>query len=323
MHLNKVNLCWVLSDCRPGHEIQSQTLATHISTNTITHRFILRQPWATMAPRLLPGFPAGLNWPNQQPDFRQPPGVIITTGRKAAAVGKYVCQRYRQQQQSISHIHILDPKDQASNYTWLLLPEHDGRNGDNIITFTGSIHPYDGAWFTQHPSSSTNPLWPVAVLLGNPPANYFKQQLQQDLQRIRQAHDNSALLICGSPRLPKPRQQQIAQWTQANDRVWFSTDDGENPYQFILVNAQHIYVTADSINMMNECAASQAQVSLLARHSIHSAKHQRFMQSLHDRWSAMGERKQPVNNPVHAIEQVIQDRRFQMWLNSPFSSNGG
>lgn len=323
MHLNKVNLCWVLSDCRPGHEIQSQTMASHVATSIITHRFILRQPWATMAPRILPGFHSGLRWSSDQPNFSQAPAVIITTGRKAAAVGKYVCQRYRQQQRVVKHIQILDPKDQASNYTWLLLPEHDGRSGDNIVTFTGSIHPYDSAWFARHQSASNPSNWPVAVLVGKPPARYFKHQLSADLQRIRQAHNHQPLLLCGSPRLPRPEQQKITRWAKPEDHVWFTSDDGDNPYQSILLTAQHIYVTADSINMMNECAASGAQVSLLARDAIRSTKHLSFMQSLQDRWTEFGESRQPIKAPSHAAAEVIQDPRFQNWLNSPFSSSVG
>ncbi len=276
-----------------------------------------------MAPRLIPGFHAGLRWLDGKPQFSTPPEVIITTGRQAAAVGKYVCQRYRQQQQTISHIQILNPKDNPANYQWLLLPKHDGRQGDNIIPFTGSIHPYDAAWFEQKSSGRSPQAGPIAVLLGHPAKAYFKQQLVTDLKQIKAAHDRQPLLICGSPRLPDNEQKRIKQWLQSGDRSWFNANDGDNPYQTILSSAQHIYVTADSINMMNECAASNAQVSLLAEQWVQSQKHQRFIQSLAARWSAIGTTQAEFSKPMHAIAEVWQDPRFQNWLNSPFSSNTG
>ncbi len=322
--MNKVNLCWVFSEGRLGHEIQSTTLAKHIAKQSSTHHFNLRQPWLTLTPRIIPGFHKGLTWrQDKKPQFASPPEVIITTGRIAAAVGKFVSQRFRFQGIQVKHIQILNPKDAAKNYDVLLLPEHDQKSGPNIVTYSGSIHPFDAQWFTQEAHKQVQNTFATALVIGNPPKEYFKQQLSADLKRIRHANHNHSLMVCGSPRLANAHTKLLKSLLKENDQFWFSDADGVNPYQDILRQSRHIYVTADSINMMNECAASSAQVTLLATPWIKSPKHKRFIHALKQRWSDFENSIPPVGTTPYALSQIIQNEMFQKLLNSPTSSNSG
>ncbi len=314
----------MLSEGRKGHEIQSMTLAQRLAHDCSLHTFSLRQPWESFAPRIIPGFQNGFNWQNGKPDFNHPPDIIITTGRKAAAVGKYITQRYRKQSTQLKHIQILNPKDNADNYAVLLIPEHDQKKGPNIIRFVGSIHPFSPQWFSQSVHPSSNQINPIAVIIGNPPSQYFRQEFKTELQQIRVQYPEQPIEICGSPRLSEKIIGAIKPLLNPNDTFWFNLDDGPNPYQTLLQQAKHLFVTADSINMLNECAGSDAPVTLLATNCIQNPKHKRFIDSLTNRWQSFTEHAaKPIVPIPYALDEIINDVNFQKLLKSPSSSNDG
>lgn len=326
MALNKVNLCWVLSDGRRGHEIQSTTLATGLAEQTNILPFYIKQPWDSFTPRLMPLFKRGICWHRGTPNFKQNPDLIITTGRKAAAAGKYVIAKLSR---TVPHIQILHPGDRPSQYDLLLLPAHDQKTGPNIITFNGSIHPYHPTWFNPVNSYHETPC-PV-IMLGNPKAAYFESQWPAELDQIKSSYPGAPLFVCGSPRTQSKIKHRVRGSLSAADNCWFGADDGDNPYVAWMRAASHLFVTTDSINMMNECAASHALVSLLAKDFIPSPKHRRFIDSCVERWTGLAKnnsqeqadlalRTLPVK---YALDQVLADDRLLKLLKSPNSSSGG
>lgn len=328
MHLNKVNLSWVISDGRKGHEIQSLTLAKKMSKQVFVHSFELKQPWATFAPRLFPGFGASINWTNNsQPAMNQCPDLIISTGRKAAAVGKWLKRKLFNKEKKITQWQILNPKDSPENYDLLFIPKHDQITGDNIINYTGSIHPFDQKWHQQQTSNNENK-FNIALIIGNPPDSYFKTDFVRELNQIRLIYPNQNILFCGSPRLSHQHHIIIRSLLSERDICWLKKTDGKNPYQQILQSCQHMFVTADSINMVNECASSRAQVSLLAKSHITSKKHQHFFESINHRLTgfnqSLNQPEQLTQTPLtHPLDEILQDPRFQIFLKSPNSSNFG
>lgn len=321
--MNKVNLCWVISDGRKGHEIQSRTLAERISNNSTTYTFNLKQPWKFFAPKLLPGFDRAMLWAeSKQPNLNHRPNLIITTGRQAAAVGKHLRNKLKHKGLQTKHIQILNPKDDPSNYDLLLLPAHDGCSGNQVINFSGSLHPFDSAWY--HSAPPAPPQFPhVALVMGNPPKHYFKQAFSAELKQIRTCYPNENLLVCGSPRLKEEHVKKIKNQLIENDVFWFDTKDGKNPYHDILRFARHIYVTADSINMINECASSEAQLSILAKTHITSNKHLRFIESIDDRLTDLSTSQTSLPTAIRGIDKVIADDKLQKLLNSPTASSSG
>lgn len=311
----------MISDGRKGHEIQSETLAEHISQTTKTHRFNLKQPWESFAPRIIPGFKHGMNgYQGTGPEYSIKPQLIISTGRKAAAVAKFICQKLKKEHHHVKHIQILNPKDSFKNYDLLLLPEHDNKTGDNIVTFLGSIHPFDTNWFSQTKAPKTSQ---ISLVIGNPSSAYFNKDFSTELNKIRNLYPDKKLLICGSPRLKNKHKKLIKDYLIPKDDFWFNTHDGVNPYQQILQSSPHIFVTSDSINMLNECAASNALVTILASDFIPTKKHQRFINSINNRWNDYDASSISFEKTGYAIEQILNNPRFQKLLNSPTSSNSG
>ncbi len=302
--MNKVNLCWVFSDGRKGHEIQSMTLARALAEQVEFFPFTLKQPWLTFAPRRLPRFDLAING-SIEPQITTPPDLIITTGRIAAAVGKHYKSKLIAQSISCKHIHILNPKDNLNKYDWVLIPEHDDVKGENVINFVGSIHPYNQQWFEQDKDESFNQY--LAIFIGNPKKEYFKNDFAAEIAAIQEHFKESPLYFCGSPRLNPNSKEVIKSLVRAQDKIWLDELDGPNPYESLLKNAKKIFVTSDSINMVNEACASSVPVSILAEKHATSPKHRRFLNSLSNITCAISKEKRTIktNFPDNLIYALV------------------
>ena len=69
--------------------------------------------------------------------------------------------------QSIFNIHIQDPKIDIQNFNFIIVPEHDGIRGDNIITTKGAIHYISGEEIIIA-RKNMQPKNVLAVILGGP-----------------------------------------------------------------------------------------------------------------------------------------------------------
>lgn len=300
--MNKVNLCWVFSDGRKGHEIQSMTLAKALAEQVELFPFTLKQPWLTFAPRRLPRFDLAING-SIEPQITTPPDLIITTGRKAAAVGKHYKSTLSAQSISCKHIQILNPKDNFNKYDWVLIPDHDGVKGENVVNFVGSIHPYNQQWFEQDKDESYSQY--LAIFIGNPKKEYFNKAFAAEIATIQKHFKDSPLYYCGSPRLSPNSKEIIKNLVRAQDKIWLDELDGPNPYESLLKNAKKIFVTSDSINMVNEACASSVPVSILADKYLSSPKHHRFLNSLIKRTCPISSRNKPTTKNNYNINQYL------------------
>ena len=259
-------------------------LAQVLSLKIQLHHFTLRQPWLTFTPRRVPKFELALAWKGSSPNTNHPPDIIITTGRKAAAVGKH----YRNLLKSINHacklIQILNPKDNLNKYDLVLLPQHDDVLGANVVQFQGSIHPYNKQWFKQQ-ESELSPY--IGIVLGNPNRKYFELHFADEISLIRSSFPNTPLYFCGSPRLAQNSKEIISSLVENKDKIWLDETDGVNPYQPLLSSAKKLCVSSDSINMLSESCQSNVPVSVLAKQLTPSPKHQRFIQSIQHRLCAL------------------------------------
>lgn len=307
--MNKVNLCWVISDGRKGHEIQSTTVADHIAHQVKLYTFQSTWIQRMTAPRALGHRLQETHWVDSHPDLTKPPQIIISCGRQAAAAAKTI-----KKQTGCKHIQILNPKGNLTDYDLLLLPKHDAVQGVNICCFTGSIHNIKP---TTNPSKSNES---IAVILGNPAKEYWETHWINDWTRIQNLANH--ISICGSPRLTQHAKSLIRMNAQIeNVNIWLDNSDGENPYQKLLSEAGIFYVTADSINMVNECLATDKEVKLLATNLVQSRRHLSFIDSVTSHLSSR-QKDETVLWP-NPINEIISCTKLQNLLNSPSSFNKG
>ncbi|MCX7545086.1 ELM1/GtrOC1 family putative glycosyltransferase [Marinicella gelatinilytica] len=277
--MNKANKARVLSEGTRGHEIQSLTLAKTLCRQQQITQIRLSAPWDWLLPRLLPGIGAVLK-PQLQDETDS--DFIITTGRRMAGAARWL---RKHQNTQAKYIQILNPGHHFKGFDVVLLPEHDQVHHNKVICFRGNLHPFNQAWFSAHRQVNSTHKPHVAIFIGNPGDNYFEQQFLSDLKQIRSVFNKARIHLCGSPRLKPKTQRFIRSIIKAEEQLWLNHTDGDNPYGFLLANADKIFVTADSINMMNEAGASQAALTLLAKDFVQSKKHRRFIDSITGRLS--------------------------------------
>ena len=303
--LNKVNLCWVLSDGRIGHEIQSLSLAKEIGTDVKLHTFTLKKPWKSITPWRLPFFEQAIQWQNAQPNLDTTPNIIITCGKTAAAVGKHYADTTKAQ-----HIQILNPQDNSQNYDLLIIPEHDRYSASNVITTQGSLHNLNSDTLQQyaqqpHPVLDAIATPVVAVFLGNLGKPFFAT-FEAQCRELASNFSEYSLFLCGSPRMPAGIQQHVRSYAQSNGfKLWLNSQDGDNPYQKLLAMAHHFVVTADSINMVSEACATDKPVSVLGLEHV-SHKHQRFVHSLGERISPPGRGLDKLYQPLQTLQTTLK-----------------
>ncbi|GAA4810946.1 nucleoside-diphosphate sugar epimerase [Marinicella pacifica] len=286
----------VLSEGTRGHEIQSITLAKALAHQYQLEHITVPAPWRWALPYRMMGL--GQRIRSQFSESGVSSRLIISTGRQMAGVGRWL---KKNSPSEAKHVHILNPGYYFQDIDVVLVPQHDRHRYPNAITFRGNLHPFNNQWFKQHARIQNKAT--IALFIGNPGNTYFKQQFKADLQRIREVFKSFKLFLCGSPRLNHETQGFIRGLMKPAESLWLDVCDGDNPYQTLLANADKIFVTADSINMMNEAGASSAAVTLLARDYIPSKKHQRFMQSIEYRLSDFEglDKAQPLPDPVKEL----------------------
>ncbi len=298
--LNKVNLSWVISEGRKGHEIQSMTLAQAISKEVLCHRFQSTAIQNLLAPKPWGHQLQKTQWLTTPPNTLNKPDLIISCGRKAAALAIHM-----KKQCGSPLIQILNPKGDLSPYDLLLLPKHDDTQPSNSCLFTGSIHGVR--------KRTTPDVKMLAIIIGNPHPSYWKNQWPIDYAGWKEK--KAKMFVCGSPRL-SPDAQRLIRSQVDSQNLWLDESDGTNPYPALVNEASEFAVTSDSINMINECMATGHPVQIIGQHDHLSTRHQRFLKSVlaHQNTSA---------NWPQPLEEILHCSELQNLLNSPTSSKSG
>lgn len=170
-------------------------------------------------------------------------------------------------------VQLQDPRVNPREFDVVVPPIHDGLEGPNVLPIVGSCHrvtperisaaleEYRAVALEDLPSPR------FAVLIGG-------KSKRQDIsaRRARDISDSLAavqretggtLLATLSRRTGAAARMQFRTWLAPHCEVFYE-GDGANPYPAILGAADHIFVTADSVNMAAEAAATAKPVHVLA-----------------------------------------------------------
>lgn len=265
---------WIITDGGAGNLRQARALARAAGMHAGEMNISLRAPWSWLSPHL-PGS-AGLALAGPcAARFGPPwPRLAIGCGRQAAWVTRYVHQHA---QGRCFCVQILNPGASARHWDLLITPKHDEIEGDNVLSPIGSLNPVDSTWLAtaraDFPALADLPRPRVAVLLGGPRQGIeFDESHAQALiggLRARHAGEGGSLLLCASPRTPAAFAQTMRQaLSDLPGMAWLGGADGVNPYAGLLAWADHIVVTADSVNMLSEAAASGSPVHTVVPNAL-------------------------------------------------------
>lgn len=251
----------VLSCGKAGHDVNSLGIAAALGGDVVVMRvephplFAFFAPWGPPDPSEMLDY----NWPD----------IIIASGRVTAPVLRAMGAK------SKGHaftLYLQDPRAWRSRFDMIWMPQHDQATGPNIVktlTSPHSLRPNDLAQARERPDPRIASLQAprLAISLGGPGgAHIFTPSDHKAIVDIARsgAQAGYSLMITPSRRTP-PELMQALREALADlppGRCFIWDGAGDNPYVAMLANADCIVVTADSVNMVGEAAATGAPVYL-------------------------------------------------------------
>jgi mitochondrial fission protein ELM1 len=230
-------------------------------------RIRARPPWRWLAPSLWLGAlraldPAG--------DTLAPPWpkVLIATGR--VSVAPAVALR-RASGDATFAIQIQNPTIDPGRFDVVVAPAHDRLSGPKVISTLGAMHCVDQACLEEAaarfgPRLAHLPRPRIAVLIGG---DSKVQRMTAETTRrvteqlVRLVDEEGVGLMVTTSRRTGAANQEILRRGLEGLAVDFWDGTGENPYYGYLALAEGILVTADSVNMVSEAAATGKPVQVI------------------------------------------------------------
>lgn len=223
-----------------------------------------RPPWRWLAPRRLPGaaqaYGRGL-----AELLRQPPSLAIGCGRQAALATRLLRAR------GSAVVQVLDPRLSPRHWDVVVVPEHDRRRGDNVLTLLGSLHPIDDAWLAAaretFPQFSALPSPRTALLVGGPAAlaPWTAEAATTTFRELAaHLHEQGGSVLASTSRRTPPAVAHALRhaFARVPGVVWCGDADGPNPYAGLLGWAERIVCTPDSVNLLSEACATRVPVAV-------------------------------------------------------------
>jgi mitochondrial fission protein ELM1 len=257
---------WVLHDGKAGMASQALGLAEATGFPFIEKRLAIRFPWSALPPGFwfLPFHATGDAGARLVPPW---PDLIIACGRnsampalaiKRASGGRTVAAQ------------IQNPSVGNTEFDLFVVPEHDRFRGPQVIVTRGAVHRVTPARLAaerrRFPALAAMPRPILSVLIGGTNKAY-----RLSLQRLGEIAEVLADILRaggGSALVTPSRRTGEAGLTLLRDRlkgrsasVWDGS--GENPYFAYLALADAFLVTADSVSMISEAAATGKPVHIL------------------------------------------------------------
>lgn len=260
-------IVWAVHDGKLGMASQVMGLAEAVGGGLVEKRLLIRAPWRHLMPQLwfqpLAALdPAGDSLAPPWPD------VLIACGRNTIAPALAVKRASRGR---TLWVQIQDPRYARAKPDLLVVPRHDPAAGENVFSTLGAVHRVTSARIetgaralAPHVAALPRPL--IAVLIGGDNRVYRLSET-----RLRALADQLATLArsgCGIMVTPSRRtaQRDVALLREhlagLPGFVWDGR--GDNPYFGMLGLADAILVTADSVSMVSEAAATGKPVHIVA-----------------------------------------------------------
>jgi uncharacterized protein len=282
--INRSLSVWVVHDGKIGMANQVIGLAEAVGYPFVEKKLAVRPPWRHLAPQLWPRPLAALG---PAGDRLAPPwpDLLIACGRLATAPARAA---KRASGGRLFWVQVQDPRFARHEVDLMVVPAHDPARGANVFRTLGAVHRVTAARLAQGavalaPRLAHLPRPLVAVLLGGDNRVYrltearfagFADQLAAlARQGMGIAITPSRRTSAAALRLLRERLAGMPHF------LWDGS--GDNPYFGMLGLADAVLVTADSVSMVSEAAASGKPVHVVDLDGG-SAKFARFHAAMRD-----------------------------------------
>lgn len=318
--MTQTETCWAISDGAAGNERQVLALARALGHAPRILRVSLREPWATLAPRLTIAAHSAIRLIDGD-DIAPPwPSFAIGCGRRAALLTRLL----RDWSNGLTTtVQILDPRISSSHFDHVITPQHDVIPGDNVIRTIGALNPVDDAWLAEARAKHAQlahfagPRHGVLIGASNRAqridAAYCKGLIKHCV--ALHANEGGSFLVTVSRRTPPDVSNALRSAFDALPGLfWSGPDDLTNPYAGILAWSDRIIVTPDSVNMLSEACATGRPVWTYAPNPVVGKLARFHAQLIHSGYlRALGDTDpRPAVAPLRetaAVAELIRNRR--------------
>ncbi len=273
---------WVLHDGKPGMASQALGLAEATGFAFSERKLSIRRPWAWLPPLL---WLASLDAAKEAGQSLTPPWPNLVIGCGRNTVRPALAIRRASGGRTLA-AQIQDPQFGRGEFDMLFVPEHDRLRGPRIVVTRGAIHrvtPERLATERRRFPALDALVRPVlGVLIGGSNRTY-----RLDLRRLGEIAEMIAAVLrrtggsavvtpsrrTGEPGLAVLRERLAG----LPGSIWDGT--GANPYYAYLAIADALLVTADSVSMVSEAAATGKPVHIIGLNGG-DAKFARFHETM-------------------------------------------
>ena len=232
---------------------QVEGLAKALDIDFIHHKVETNNIWKIVPPRFSPISQSVYKKINQV-DFN----VIISCGRKSVIPSIHLKNISNKK---IFTIHIQDPKVDYKHFDYIVAPEHDAIEGENVINTKGAIHYLteqeifeNKEYLNSFIKKDSRKIW--TLIMGGPTKYYdYSSKNIKDIfsmfTNLLEKHDFQ-LLVIPSMRTPHNIINYAKEFFGENHTIIMNVD--KKAYLSALAISEKIVVTCDSSSMISEAA---------------------------------------------------------------------
>ena len=247
----------LLTEGMHGMISQVEGLAKALNLEFIHEKIELNNFWKMIPPKLTPV--KDFVFKN---DISKKFNLLISCGRKSVVPSIFLKKKFGNK---IMNIHIQDPKVSLNNFDIVVVPDHDGLEGINVLKSKGAIH-YLTEKELEENIDYLKPLIKkekvITFIAGGPNKYYdFKDEIIDKIfaktkkNFISQGYQ---LIFIPSIRTPQRIVDKAKKFFD-NDQIIISDID-KKAYLSSLKIADHIIVTCDSTSMISEAAMTGSPI---------------------------------------------------------------
>ena len=182
--------------------------------------------------------------------------IIISCGRKSVIPSIFLKKKFKNK---IMNIHIQNPKVSLSNFDFVVVPEHDGLAGKNVLKTKGAIHYLTENELNENENylkSKVNKEKIITLIVGGPNKYYdYNEKLIDEI--FKKVYKNFIkngyqLIFIPSLRTPSKIIEKAKKYFSSDEIIISNVD--KKAYLCALNLAKYIIVTCDSTSMISEAA---------------------------------------------------------------------
>ena len=242
----------ILTEGMHGMISQAEGLAKALDLNFFHEKIELNNFWKLIPPKFTPV--KRFIFKNS---IKENFDVIISCGRKSVIPSIFFKQN---SQKKIFNIHIQDPKVSLKNFDFIVVPEHDGLKGKNVISTKGALHYLnmkeidENRGYLEDKINKNKDI--ITLILGGPTKyyKYTKENIQKIYSKLNNNINKKNLQLVVIPSMRTPSETiKLAKEYFGSDHLIIDNVD-KKAYLSVLSLAKFIVVMCDSSSMISEAA---------------------------------------------------------------------